>query len=499
MRRHCSPRIVLVLAALPAAQAQTLRIEPSLSTTLTATDNVERAPGDARSALVLDVLPSLQVTRRGPALDIDGSVALEGLAQWSDERSLKWYPRADLRAQLRPVPRLVSIDAGLKVDQAAASPFAARADGPSATRRLTVATARLGPSLQAEPRPGWLVQARADAAWTHVHDPDGNESRPNAFGEGELLRVERLPLPFGAGLEASRERVHEAGAGEDPLRIGSVRASVSRTFGESWIGYLLAGRESASVFGRHEARTLVGGRVVWRPEARTHLDASVARRFYGTGWTVDFVHRNPWLGLQLHSHQQPITHGSALTASTPTDLTGLLDAMFSTRLQDAQARNDAVREFVQSRHLDTSLPAPYSITSDSPQRQRNVSATVLLLGVRNTLSLSAYANRLERLAGAPAASADGLQAADRIERGAGAQFSHRLTPLQTVDLGLAHLGTRAVGAPGRSDEDALTLRWTTSLGPHTQWGVGLRWDRLRAQPAGSMTEHAVLAQLRTTF
>ena len=150
---------------------------------------------------------------------------------------------------------------------------------------------------------------------------------------------------------------------------------------------LVAGRERyrIAVGLPEDSHSIYGVRTEWTPSDRTKLEASVERRFFGTGWEAIFTHRSPFLAWKLSALRQASSYAERLF-STPagSNVAALLDAAFMTRFPDPTERARAVQDFLAQRGLPANVTTSVSVFSDRVDLYNALIASVAYIGPRDS-------------------------------------------------------------------------------------------------------------------
>lgn len=491
----CAPAL-LACAALP-ARAQVMSVTPSVAATLTVSDRLAvDADGQGRGGVLLEAVPRLALKRQGARVTLDALLGVDAVAASVGEARARAYPQLSAKGAAELVQHVLRFDVAADLHQEALSPLARRTAGLGADRRLTTFAWHAGPRLRWEWRPGWLLLGDALVAGSRVVQGEAADGeRPASFGQAQRLRLERLPLPLGGALEVRRQRSRDQRRDVEVLAVDALRADLGYAITDELFVWGIAGHEDVQLESGRDAGGVHGARLLWRPGLRTLLDATALHRFFGTGWTLQLRHRNPWFGFELKSRRDASTPGGAgigtLDTNTPV---ALLDSMLSTRHSDPAVRRALVQDFAQA-HPQLLVPvAAYGVTAARPQLERTIDAQLLLLGRRDSASLSAYDRRLSPLPGS-GAGAPGLLDSLRSERGMAAAWSHRLTPQQELNLRYAQSRTRLAGAEGGAQERELLGGWSVALQPRLRLHVGLKLARHKMDQGAAVTERAAIVGL----
>jgi hypothetical protein len=449
----------LGLAPVP-AWAQATPAAVSIESGLQATDNGALASGaDRRSDLIGWVRPGIAWRRRSAGLDVevDASATLLGYANGTQPGGILPNLRASLKATL--VERWLSLDAAARVRQSEADPFGARVDNTSGANRTTQSSYLLAPTLEHPIAPDTSLLGRHEASLS----TNGAGSGAREIGNRSTLRVARAPLPFGTSVEWTRLSTETRDASSSKLTLQALRVAGSVALAQEWVIGVLAGQERSRLLLSDQNDPIHGVDLQWKPSPRTALNARVEHRFFGTGGSVSFTHRNPFLEFGLSVARQPVVVASSL-GLTSGGIRSYLDSILAT-----------------------------DIVANYPQLQTSLEAHLTLLGRRDTVSATAYAQTARQLThdGDPLAAAVPA-VADSRQRGGAIAWNRRLGELVSGNVmarwsridGLAALSGDA------SRESVYQLKLVRTLSPRTAASVGAQHARFSTTLAGQPSYRA---------
>ncbi len=120
--------------------------------------------------------------------------------------------------------------------------------------------------------------------------------------------------------------------------------------------------------------------------------------------------------------------------------------MFTSRIPDPAQRQQAVNTLIQSQGLPQVLSGPVNLYTEQITLNRNISATVGLVGARNSLFLTMYQTRSQPISGSgsilpPLIAGEN----DNTQTGASVVWSHKLTPITTANLNATSCAPREMG------------------------------------------------------
>ncbi len=496
-----------VACALPqAVWAQAWFVQPVISSTVTATSNSGYTTGAAaESDVIVNVSPGIVVRGGGPRFKVDGSFYLDALGYVNDTQTSTVLPRGAINTNSTLVERLLFLDASFSAVQTSQTPFGARPDGLSSYNTETTTQARVNPIIRHEFSQNVQLNAYANNTWLHTSNKSGTtaNARDNAYVQDQFLSIERKPVPFGAELQVAHQDTRYANQDFSALTIDNWRAVVSYAFVEQVQVGLIGGHERDRVPYGEVTDSIVGLNAKWRPSERTKFDATLEDRFFGLGWDAQFEHRTPFQAWNLRLIRRASTYASSL-ASLPTggNVESLLDATFTTRYPDPVERSRVVQEVMASRGLPSTLSGPVEIYTEAAQMEQSATATYLITGVRDSLACSYYFDKRGPLP--IPGSTDPLQSLlspANSQYGLALQYSHRLTPLMTLDALARWSRLEGHGSTeGNNSRDKVYragLNWM--LAPQSTGSVGLRWQQHRSNVSADAEETALYMGLDHRF
>lgn len=476
--RRSAALLLLGLAGTAAAQ---WRLEPTLTSSLMASNNIDMAQSSsAKSDLVLSLGPRLLVHGKGGSYQVEGSVSTNAVAYLQGSLASRILPVAHLGANTRLVDQMLFLDSRVDVETTSADPFQATAGGAAAYNRQLVRRLRLSPYVDRKIQPGMQLTARIDQVWTTTGSTTGSILGTDIPGtrsqvQSDLLKFDVKPQPLGYQIELTRvdTRMTQSGKESDVLN-DTARAVLSYAPDPELQLGLRAGRDKVVYSATSIANSFTGYGLRWQPSQRTSLDTAVERRFFGNGWTLQFVHRSPFLVLTTSAARQLATYAQSL-ANLPTSgsASALLDAAYRTSVADEAKRAELVRSLIARYNLPENLSGPVELFSNRPQVQQVASLNLALLGPRHSVSMRLYQQKTEDLPDQdPILALIGRRV---LQQGWSANFDRRLTPSFNATIAFSRAVTRDVSDPGG---EAVTrgarLELVNRLSGHTTLTGGVR-------------------------
>jgi uncharacterized protein (PEP-CTERM system associated) len=468
-----------------------------LRTDLVATDNGAMAPrGLERRDLIATLGPRITYHRKGAGLSIDVDAAATARYYANDSQDNRVVPQVRASAAAEIVERWLYLDAAARVHEVEPDSFAAPVNSAAGTRGRTARELTVAPALRRDLSS--TTSLLASHTTSIAEGATGTDARRTE--QASVARLALEPQPLGGALEWSRRdtRASVVAAGlSDRTTLEQLRASGTlRVAHEFDLSVHVGSERSRLEDGSDERDGVAGVGLRWHPGPRTDARLTVERRFFGTGGSLAFTHRMPFLATSVDLARGP--QGAALaptTAGFGANLAGLLDAMLTTRHPDEGERRALVDAEVQRLGADNSrLAEPRRIESGALQLVTSGRVSFALLGLRNVIALSAYAQdarALERDTAAATGTPPGV-GLDQRQYGARLDASHRLSPLLSLQAGVQW--TRVEGLGNRSDEQSRATLWHASLsrrlGPRTVAAGGLQHQRFDSTAAGQQSFRA---------
>lgn len=501
---HRPPRGALRLTALAVAlwvctspsAAQTFRLQPEVSTTLTSTSNSTYAlrfdgePADT----VLRVTPRLRAQWRGSRItaNMDMSLDMIHYAQGSlDDDAL---PRGGLDLNLKAIEGWLDIGAYATASRTTSDPFNARLNASLDGELVTVRRYGLVPVLSRELSPDTRVDVRSELIATRragdftLADPWRASNR-----QQHRARLERLPVPLGLALEAQSDTVIFDSDAQSRVRQSSVRVVPAVRLSPQVIAGLTFGRESLVYPLNRVEESLRGLRVEWRPTERTDLRLSAEDRYFGSGWTAAFRHRSPVIALDARLSREVVSQAAAAELAPVGDnrsVSALLGGMLTTRYPDEAERALQVRALMDRLGLPDELAGPTELIVRSPQLQTQALLGVALMGRATVVRLSVFSLQSLRVPNPDEA----LPVSFRETRQAGAalDLDRRLGPQTSVGGEIGWNRTRGINDADGLDSKERTLRVQVrhALSPRLDTVTGLRVQSFRST-IPELPEHIV--------
>jgi uncharacterized protein (PEP-CTERM system associated) len=483
------------------AMAQTWTTEVGVGSQFELTSNAALGEAGGRGDTILGVRPHIYLSREGEQFKFSGSASLLGLVYLNHTQSNRIQPEADLTASLKIVPRLLFLDANFRAFQNNIDPFGARQEpGSTSENSVTTVTARVTPRVEGTAGEHLRYLVRSDNAW--LNESGATASIVGSTSEGYYGQhsafIERDPAPGGWRLEAQRSDTRYRNSTLLPLVIDTARATILYSPGADIRLGVHAGYERTSF---DENGAIYGVDAKWEPSPRTVLSGFGERRFFGSSWRLAFDHRTPAFAWNILTSRTLETSAQTQIDLPPTSsVAALLDGMFTTRFPDPAERARAVQDFITSRGLPTSTLQPISLRQQQLGILNLNLATVALIGIRNTVSLSGYHSRRQDALDASVIPSGG-SSTNNTQVGASVAITHQLTPAHalTASADWSRITAPAEFGGERTTQQGVRLQVNMRPTPRTTLVAGARYRVLDSNTSVSGSEEAVFVGLDHRF
>ena len=494
------PVAVLALAAAPTF-AQSWNWGSAVSVRETVTNNVALQPSDGRrSDWITEFTPSLHITEKGARTSLDGTFSVPVVLYARDGGNNTAYPSADLHGDIRLIGDIFHVEGQVSVAQQYFNPFGAQPLGFEnvTPNRFRSSTYRISPYLKGVTPGRVSYELRNNNVWT---DLSGAPVATNNFRYTEWT-----------GKASDTESVYGWQAEADYTDTNYYNADTIRTALARGIGVYApdpqlklsarAGYEE-NHFPQEDLRNAIyGAGVEWRPTQRARINGYWEHRYFGASYLFSAENRLPLSVWSVRLSRNVTTYPQAL-ARLPegADVSALLNQVFLATIPDPVARQQAIDQFIRDRGLPATLTSAVNLYSQQVLLQESQSATVGLLGVRNTVLLTIFNSRSEPIVASGNALPPSLASVvNNRQTGASLLWSHRFAPSLVLDATLERFRTVA-NAPleGSTNQTAARVTVSSPLTPKTTVFAGARYQTFNSDVASDYNEAAAFVGFTHTF
>jgi len=487
--------VAAVFAAGPSL-AERWQLDTAISSEATATDNSLLSAVAPRSDLIVSVRPRFVLLAEGSRLRITGSGSLNVVHYTRGTEENRALPDLDLSAVAVAIERALNIEAGARVSQVFENPFGLRADPGASTNRVTTTQYRISPVADVRTGGGARFRLRSDNI--RLDDDSSTlttgtaSSATGYFGHHNVV-IEQEPRPLGARLELDRNETRYENAQSRSLISDVGRAVVSYAVGDRLTVGIRGGAEHNNFVTGDQTRATYGVEMNWRPSERTNLAAAVDHRYFGTGGSLVFDHRMPWLAWNLRVGRDIVSTPQTLFDLPPTNnVAALLDQLYTTRFPDPIERSRQVQEVISRGGLPATLTQATTVYSQRISLETSGSFSISYIGTRHSIALNGFWTRTED-APQSGALATGLALNNNIQRGGSIVGSRRLTPTMTLKMSIDASRIRGLDAASTdqsSEQRALRADLNFQLAPRTTAYIGARHTQFIQNDTVRTTEDA---------
>jgi uncharacterized protein (PEP-CTERM system associated) len=408
--------------------------------TATYTTNVGNAPeGQSSGDFVTSLSAGFNFRGDGARLKIDGSIGATWLLYASQTQNNSIAPSVSLSGTLEAIENFAFVDASANVSTSFLSPFGPQpASLVNATaNRYISETYTVSPYIQGVLGPTNIsYQVRDDNYWT-ASRPYGDSAAqvPSTYANNLNASMASGTNPVGWRLEYNRlyydNGIQTGGGGTrvDPgnYTLETFRAIVSHQVDPQLILSGRAGYERNRFPTTDEQGPIYGFGVQWRPTERTNIGGFWEHQFFGSSYDWQLTHRLPSAAISA-SFTRGLTSYPQLALAIPagTTVTQFLDAAFTTRIPDPAERAAAVAAFLARTGLPPTLAAPVNFYATSIQLQNAATVSLVLLGVRNSITFTAFRVESSAISGQGTELPPALQfGQDNTQTGVGFAYSYQ--------------------------------------------------------------------------
>jgi uncharacterized protein (PEP-CTERM system associated) len=494
------PAIATVLLALPSATSGAeWRVEPSLGGRATITDNVNLAPRDQReSDLILEVTPGIRITGRGARLQLDASYT-PSVVLYADRSDLDtFYNSLYATASLEAIEKFFFVEARATMTQQYLSPFGPRPRdlATSTSNRTEVRSYGVSPYFRGQFAGGTRYLLRNDSDWVDPHDGGGLGS----YYSNTTGLLENTVARIGWGLDYNR--ASSKFEDSNSLTNWLARARLIYQLDPQLIVFGSGGYEENNYALTDRSNAIYGAGLTWRPTERTNIVANWEYRFFGDSYLVSFDHRTRLTAWSISAARNISRYPQEALTLPPGNTAALLNAIFAARIPDPAARQTAVQQFIAQTGLPAFLSVPQAFYTEQVFLEEPIVASFAILGARNTIAFTAGWASNERISGTTGTPLpDVFGFSNRfVTYGLGANWSHRVTPLSTLNLFGSWLRTdNEEPTVFSTTQDSLYLTWDTRLSPKTNSALGVRYTVFDSDLAPGYRETAIFGSLNHRF
>jgi uncharacterized protein (PEP-CTERM system associated) len=479
----------------PAGQERAWIIKPRIKLTETLTDNVNinRTANGKQSDLITELAPGILIEARTARLKayFDYSLLGQFYAQTDYSRTQN---ALNAFGTFEAIDNWLFFDFSGVIAQQAISAFGAQSPDSSTINNNSTETAtyRFSPFIRGQ-LGGWVdYSLRYNVSTTNASAANANDV-DLAQWTGQL----RGSTPFQSlkwtidgnqqTTDYSRGRETEA----EMLR-GSINYSISPQFRIN----LSAGRESNNYLSvDQESNNTHGYGFDWNPTERTQISAFKEKRFFGDGHNVRFSHRFPRSSFSYTDTRDVVVLPNQFSTIGLGNIYDLYFDQFASLIPDPIARASFVRALLELSGINPNTQVTSGFLASRATIQRRQQLALAILGVRNSITLSANRTESESILASTTLNDDFSQNDVIHQKGVSLNFSHRLSDLS--NLNILALRQDSTGSGSNTKKTTSTLyqvNVSTKLGAKTTGALSARRSEFDS-PTNPYTENALIGTL----
>lgn len=480
-------------------------ITPSVSGTLTMTDNAHPGQGQKQSDVITSVTPAIRIDGKGGR--VSGNLNFSWQQNFyanesrydNDQMSLAATGKAEL------VEQWLFMDASANIAQTPNSVFATQTVGNELANnnRGSTTSYQWSPYIQGYlgGSIGYELRYRNSQTSGDTGVYSTGSGVDSQAWSGRLSGGTPLAL-LGWSLSADDQRTKFAARDTRSSRVlGTLEYRIDPQFKVN----VSAGQESDNYSNFDmQNRSVSGYGFDWAPTERTKLTVKKDKRSFGNGHLFSFEHRTALTAWRLLDSQNAVVPAQQFTSAPLATAYDLFYAMLG---NDPTLRNDPVARALATSQLLFGLGIPANsliygnIATSQPFIQRQRQASVSLIGANNTVTFTAQRSSNTRIGSGTGLADDFLNSQNIRQAGFSGSWAHKLTPHSSLTLNA--LTSRSQGDLATQDTRlrSLSLLYSTKLGARTTASLGLRQNNFDGATGGTAdyTEHAITGTLSASF
>ncbi|QJD99885.1 TIGR03016 family PEP-CTERM system-associated outer membrane protein [Massilia forsythiae] len=248
------------------------------------------------------------------------------------------------------------------------------------------------------------------------------------------------------------------------------------------------------------------GGFVWTPSARTSLQASFGRRYFGKTGSLAFSHRMRRSVWTADYTDAVTTTRSQFLLPATVNTAAMLDNLFSSSYPDPVQRQQAVQAYIASAGLPASLANSINYLTNRYIRVKRLQGAVAFRGAHSDLVLTVFRDERTALSlqesDSPLTGNQLSSLNDNTrQRGATANFAYRLSSRTQASANLSAINVESLTTGLTSNNREARLSLTRRFDAHTRGSIDLRRSTGRQDLINndSYHENAIIATLSFVY
>lgn len=478
----------------PPAHAQSWKWQSSISLRETATNNVNLDPDNARTSdLVTEITPNLTFSERGQNTRVDGFVSIPVVfyARTGDANN-SVYPSLNLVGDVGFFDGIFHVEGAVDVSQQFFTPFGAQPQdfATSTDNRYRTTTYRVSPYLQGVTSGNIAYELRNNNVWSNLSGApiDTDNSRYTQW----LAKAESAGTG-NVGWRASYDYTDVTFDNEGSLKTQIARIAPFYAVTSQFRVEAIGGYEKNEGTVTDYSGAVYGVGFRWTPTERTNVVGNWEHRFFGSSYLFSFDHRTPLTVWNVAVSRNVTTYPQQLAAlQGGTDVVGYVNNLYLSSIPDPIARQQAVQQFMRERGLPDTLLSPVTLYSQQILLQQQQTASLGLIGARNTIFFSVYNLRSEPITASGIALPPLLsQGNDNTQTGGNIVWTNRLTQAVNLVASLDAFRTVSNAPPEFETKQGIAqITLTAPLSGKMTGFIGARYQALSSDVSSDYNETA---------
>jgi len=478
-----------------AGDHRAVAIVPSFSLTQTFTDNA-RLNADKRFEAITQLRPGVHISSNAGRIQGALDYTLNGVihARDSSASNLQHALSAFVRAEA--IENWAYLDASASISQQNIAALGTQSPDAALNNpnRTEVSSFNITPYVRGSLAGVADYEARLNYAGTN-----SDTSNADSTTSGAVLRLssDRRWGRLGWFADASHQEVDfRAGRETESDRLN---AGLSFVVGPELSLSARGGREINNLVSvDRQSHVTSGFGLAWNPTERTRLVLDRDRRYFGHSHSVRFEHRTPKTVWKFVDVRDVSSGAASNSIANPVSVFDLLFTQLASEVPDPALRTLAVNDIMQRMGISPNALAVGGFLTAASSLQRRQELSFALLGLRSTVTVSAFRTEGSRLDTQSTVVDDLANGNVLRQRGLSVNVSHRLTPESSIILSATQLNTSATVGDRSTRLRTGLATWTSRISKRTQVSLGARHARF-ASTTTPYTESALIGTLTLRF
>lgn len=499
-----APVAMLALLLSPPCRAD-WKISPGVDLRETYTDNVKLEPsGSQRSQFISELTPTLTIANNGPRLKLHAAYQLHNYAYSNDRVEGTSQSQRHLEANAKAVllEDTLFVDGSGTIARQNISAFGPQLnDNPYSNQNQSeIKTWQISPYLVHR----FGNSANGELRYTHDVVDSNALGFGHSVGDAVSLSIASGPAfrTLGWSLLYSRRDLDDSIAQKSSSETSmlNLRWRLSQSFSlTTAAGY---DKYDYNALGGKTAGKNWSAGFVWTPSLRTSLQASAGKRYFGSSYALNALHRSRRTVWNLSYNDAVTTTRSQFLLPATIDTSALLDRLFTATYPDPVMRQQAVDAYIRATGLPNSLANNINYFSNRYILQKQFQASAAFNTARTTTVFSLFNAKRNALSIQQSDSALLGSSTQNLndntrQNGASLLSNYQISPRSGVNLSATYTRTESLSTGITDNNKALRLAMTRQFREKLKGSVEVRrvQGTSAVQTGRNYRENAVSATL----